>query len=374
VVASTLGIEAPGDSHDHSEHDGADGSKAEAPADETAELHPWAKEMYRQGLSFNGNERSKLFLGSGDGSFEDLSNLCGADSPLDGRGLLTVDFDADGDLDLFVHNLQRERHSLYRNETRGASFLKIRLHATTSQHEAVGALVVVDGPRGAVAQLLSRGAGYASCQSPELVFGLGESERADVRVVWPGGSEEPFGILEGDQTVSLVEGSGVAQTVPAPSFELHDPLPQGLKRDLGEILPDVTLEDSSGRPVELSWEALAAGRTLFLNLWASYCRPCVQEVPDLEEIHGQAARTVVSISVDVPSAREAAGKVLERAAATYPVYFVSMEGEEGPDHGIDGMVDLLRLPIPTTLIIDPDGRLRDVVRGPIGQMVSAPGD
>ncbi|MFT5050591.1 MAG: thiol-disulfide isomerase/thioredoxin [Chlamydiales bacterium] len=368
MVASTLGIGEPEDSHDHSEHEAGDA------ADDGPEMHPWAKEMYRQGLSFNGNERSKLFLGGGDGSFEDMSDLCGADSPLDGRGLLTVDFDDDGDLDLFVHNLQRERHSLYRNETAGQGFLKVRLRATSSQYEAIGALVIVDGPRGAVAQLMSRGSGFASCQSPELIFGLGASEQAEVRVIWPGGSEESFGSLAGTRTVSLVEGSGSASTLAASAFELHDPLPQGLKRDLGEVLPSVRLETSDGKAVNLNWEGLAAGRSLYLNLWASYCRPCVQEVPDLERIHGEAERTVVSISVDVPDARADARGILDAAGATYPVYFISMEGEEGPDHGIDGMLDLLRLPIPTTLIIGPDGRLRDVVRGPIDPAAVGHGD
>ena len=50
-------------------------------------LHPWAREMYRQGLSFNGNERNKVFIGEPGSGLTDLSDVLGADSPLDGRAL-----------------------------------------------------------------------------------------------------------------------------------------------------------------------------------------------------------------------------------------------------------------------------------------------
>ena len=392
MVASTLGVgghERPDSarSHEgHAHHAGHAGhaghdhrgsadshatgvAEASSPArqDEPEELHPWAKEMYRQGLSFNGNERSKLFLGRGDGTFEDLSDLCGADSPLDGRGLLCADFDDDGDLDVFVHNLQRERHNLYRNERGSGGFVKVRLRATASQHEAIGAAVTVDGPSGPTTQVLSRGSGYASCQAAELVFGLGDQADAAVRVLWPGGDLESFGRVGAGQKVLLVEGTGEPEPVGGEPFQLEDPLPQGLKRDLGQVLPAVSLESAEGERVDLEWEELAAGRSVYLNLWASYCRPCVEEVPDLERIHVGRDRTVVSISVDVPDARPAALGVLANAGATYPVYFIGMDEDEETHRGIDELVDLLRLPIPTTLVISPDGRLEDVVRGPVGK-------
>ena len=72
-------------------------------------------QIFEQGLSFSGFERDKLWINQGDG-FADLSALSGADSPNDGRAAIAHDFDDDGDVDLFVHNVQRERHGLYRND------------------------------------------------------------------------------------------------------------------------------------------------------------------------------------------------------------------------------------------------------------------
>ena len=102
-------------------------------------------QMFQDGRSFSGNERDKLWIGNGDASFADLSDLSGADSQNDGRAVLAADFDDDGDVDLFVHELQRERHALYRNDLNGdyGSFLKVRLRASTGHYEAIGATVQV---------------------------------------------------------------------------------------------------------------------------------------------------------------------------------------------------------------------------------------
>ena len=131
------------------------------------------RQMSEGGRSFSGNERDKLFINRGDGTFADCSDLSGCDDPNDGRGVIAADFDDDGDVDMFIHHTQRERHTLQRNELgQGGGFIKVRLRATTAQYEAIGATVVVHGPHGPVADVLSRGAGFVSCQAPELIFGV----------------------------------------------------------------------------------------------------------------------------------------------------------------------------------------------------------
>ena len=167
------------------------------------------RQIIEEGRSFSGNERDKLFLNRGDGTFADCSDLSASDDPNDGRGVIAADFDDDGDVDMFIHHTQRERHTLQRNELgEGAGFLKVRLRATTAQYEAIGAIVTVHGPHGPVANLMSRGAGFVSCQAPELVFGLGEAESARLEVRWLGGVTEDFGLVPAGSRVLLVEGSG----------------------------------------------------------------------------------------------------------------------------------------------------------------------
>jgi len=85
------------------------------------------------------------------------------------------------------------------------------LRATRGQHQAVGAEVRVHGPAGPCSQVLALGSQYLSCQPPELLFGLGDLERARVEVLWPGGAREDFGDVPGGSRVLLVEGEGVAR-------------------------------------------------------------------------------------------------------------------------------------------------------------------
>lgn len=337
-----------------------DGSTEAGPASEDPGLGE--RQAFRGGPSFNGNQRSRVFFGAGDGSFSDLSHFSGVDSTLDGRAALAVDFDDDGDLDLFVHNVQNRRHELFRNDQDhrgGAGFLKIHLRATSGQYEAVGATVKVSSSTGTVAQVLSRGSGFLSCLPPELVFGLGQASEASVRVFWPGGLVEDFGTVAANSKVLLVEGSGQIEQLELSPHSLRDPLPAGLKIGIGDRVPRLTLVDGSGVTRTIDVVELAGGETLYLNFWASYCRPCLEEIPALERMHAEPGRRVVAISVDVPADRRDALAALESRGASYPCFFLSMADEDN-EAGFDELIDLLRLPVPTTLELDPDGRLRSV--------------
>lgn len=60
--------------------------------------------------------------------------------------------------------------------------------------------------------------------------------------------------------------------------------------------PDFTLEDLNGRKVSLKG---LKGKVIFLNFWAIWCPPCVQEMPTMEKLHktfGQKGLTVLAIN------------------------------------------------------------------------------
>lgn len=319
-------------------------------------------QMFAEGRSFSGNERDKLWLNSGGGSWFDLSDLSGCDSPNDGRGVIACDFDGDMDVDLFVHELQRERHALYRNElgTLYGGAIKLRLRATTGQYEAIGATVTVTPEDGAPAALpLSRGAGFVSCQPPELVFGLGpDADEASVHVRWPGGAEDTYTVAAGAR-VTLVEG-GEQTPFDAPRGLLPDPLPAGLKLQLGDLVPALPVADAAGEATTLDPRALADGKPLYLNLWASYCGPCVAELPLLQAKHDAGEARVVALSMDGPSEQAAAAGLLADRGTSFPAFYL---GEDAA--GVEALVDLERLPLPTTLVLDPEGRITEVIRGPL---------
>jgi thiol-disulfide isomerase/thioredoxin len=65
---------------------------------------------------------------------------------------------------------------------------------------------------------------------------------------------------------------------------------------LADSLPDIVLEDFAGTPTSL---ASYAGRPLLINFWATWCGPCLREIPLLKTFHDeQPGIDVVGIAVD----------------------------------------------------------------------------
>lgn len=365
MVATTL-LEGAENAPDVSEHPGHE-------EESDGFLHPWAREMYRRGFSFNGGERTKLFLNTSTG-LVDVSDVSNADSPLDGRALLAADFDDDGDEDLFVHNIQRERHHLFRSDVdpgeRGFLSLEPVLALGDRKVESVGAIVRVRAGGRRTAQVLSRGSGYASSQAGSIVFGLGDEAEGHVEVLWPGGTLEDFGAVASGTRGHLIQGTGkVAPRARRGEFTLADPLPPGLKMSRGAKLPVLRFADRAGQLSTLDPAELTKDGPLQLEIWASYCRPCIEKLPGLGDQH-RAGKNILALSVDIPKERQKALDLLARHRAEFPAYFLSMEEGVNED-GFDTVVDLMRLPIPTTLLIGEGGVLIGVRTGAVTEKAAS---
>ena len=94
-------------------------------------------DMLGGGRSFSGRERNCCFLNTGYGQsagnrFADISALSGLDFPDDGRAVALVDWDQDGDVDLWVSNRNAPRLRLLRN---GCSWLGSRMMLSTGPQE-----------------------------------------------------------------------------------------------------------------------------------------------------------------------------------------------------------------------------------------------
>lgn len=65
---------------------------------------------------------------------------------------------------------------------------------------------------------------------------------------------------------------------------------------LADALPDVTLNDLAGMPTAL---ASFQGKPLLINFWATWCAPCLREIPMLKTFHDEhAGIDVIGIAVD----------------------------------------------------------------------------
>ncbi|MCB2406995.1 TlpA family protein disulfide reductase [Hymenobacter lucidus] len=107
-------------------------------------------------------------------------------------------------------------------------------------------------------------------------------------------------------------------------------------------LPLLTLE---GKSVNLS---ALKGKVVFVNLWASWCPPCVAEMPGIHALYKKldpAKVAFVMISLDENPAK--ARTLLKRRGYTFPVYFPA-----GP---LPAPFDSNS--IPSTVILGPDGQV-----------------
>jgi thiol-disulfide isomerase/thioredoxin len=113
------------------------------------------------------------------------------------------------------------------------------------------------------------------------------------------------------------------------------------------VAPDFTLLDLEGRPVSL---ADFRGKTVVIDFWATWCPPCLFQVPELNEFWRDHRETgevmVLGVAVDVEGAEAVAPWVAEQN-----VEYAILIGDE----------DLARefgaMGFPTLAIVTPDGRL-----------------
>ena len=102
------------------------------------------------------------------------------------------------------------------------------------------------------------------------------------------------------------------------------------------------------------------GQPLVVNFWASWCPPCVEEMPDLDEL-AQTLPQVQFIGLAVDTQRNVR-KFQEKVSVSYPLLVVGHEG-------IEWMKALgnSQAGVPYTLILDEDGNQVDKILGPIRQ-------
>lgn len=108
-------------------------------------------------------------------------------------------------------------------------------------------------------------------------------------------------------------------------------------------VPLLTLDGTSADLSDLR------GKTLFINLWATWCPPCIAEMPNIQALHDQLKDEddihFLMISLDEDPSR--ALEFIERKGFTFPVYF--------PRYGLPsayrGSV------VPRTYVISPEGNI-----------------
>jgi len=122
-----------------------------------------------------------------------------------------------------------------------------------------------------------------------------------------------------------------------------------------QAVPDVRFQDADGKPFTLS---NFRGKVVLLNVWATWCAPCRKEMPALDRLQqklGGPDFQVVALAIDNGGAAAVQRFYDEMGIRAIAVYV---------DYSAEAPGKLRALGIPTTLLIDREGRERWRKSGP----------
>jgi len=336
--------------------------------------------MVREGWSWSGREANCAYLNLGDGSFLDISRVAGTDDADDGRAFAKVDWDNDGDLDMWVANRTAPQIRFLRNDVGNRSnFVEFQLTGTDVNRDAVGARVELLGDSQNLVRVLQAGTGFLSQSSNRLHFGTGDRTLIDeVLVRWPDGSEERFHDVQTNQRYAITQGEGLLHLVEPSdrnvSLSPSEPVPTAPSENANLGLtwripfPAVTATSFAGERFDLATQ----GRPTLVNLWASWCPTCREELNTWNAAREQieeANLQIIALSVDeVPqdAADNPARTVARELQPWFPMGMADQELISACEAVQTTLVDRNRnLPVPTSFLIDHNGKIARIYKGPV---------
>ncbi len=140
--------------------------------------------------------------------------------------------------------------------------------------------------------------------------------------------------------------AGCEREAEAPTTEASAVPSKGIDRShSGKPAPDVEIKDAKDEPASL---ADVAGKPLLVNIWATWCAPCVKELPTLDALSRRAgAPRVIAVSQDM-APRASVEAFLEQHRIG------NLEAWHDPEMTLSGALGAQVLP--TTIYYDAQGR------------------
>jgi peroxiredoxin len=122
-----------------------------------------------------------------------------------------------------------------------------------------------------------------------------------------------------------------------PYLEIHNV-------EVGDKAPGFALTDDNGQGMSLSD---FRGKYVLLNFWATWCPPCVEEMPSLSGLHEKLKDLgLVVLGISVDESKEEYERFLERARLTFPTV-------RDPERSVSARYGTVKYP--ETYLIDPEG-------------------
>ncbi len=150
----------------------------------------------------------------------------------------------------------------------------------------------------------------------------------------------------------IVAGIGLVWASQQPSSTTS--IPQPTVQPSGQAAPNFTLTTLDGETVNLSD---FRGKVVLVNFWASWCPPCVAELPTIHQFY-QSHQTdgFVVLAVNAQEDRGTVSGFINQHGYTFPV-LLDPDSVAADEYGIRAL--------PTSFIVDKNGEIRYVHRGEI---------
>jgi thiol-disulfide isomerase/thioredoxin len=119
---------------------------------------------------------------------------------------------------------------------------------------------------------------------------------------------------------------------------------------VGSEAPSFSLTSLDGTTVKSS---ALKGSIVVLNFWATWCQPCMTEIPELKELAKSNKAKVIGIALDPDGA-----SIVKPFVASHDINYTVLVGDEEVFQRFNGVG------IPYTLLLDPSQRIVKIYRGP----------
>jgi hypothetical protein len=149
-----------------------------------------------------------MFQNEGGGKFKDISLELGKyfSQEFVGRGACAGDYDNDGDMDIFIVNLNSHCVFLRNNKGNQNNWIILNLTGTTSNRDGIGARIKLTScGKTQIAQRKTT-TGYLSQNDPRIHFGLAKNQIVDlIEITWPSGKVQTLENVTPNQILEVKE-------------------------------------------------------------------------------------------------------------------------------------------------------------------------
>ena len=121
---------------------------------------------------------------------------------------------------------------------------------------------------------------------------------------------------------------------------------------VGDVLPPIRLSGLNGLPVTLT---ARRDDVLLINVFATWCVPCQSEMPALAALDENVPRGVEIVGIDQGEPATRVSSFTQAMNIRYPIFLDSSLATSALGATL----------IPTTIVVGPDGRVTNIVKGPL---------